>query len=266
MRVTAYFCGCYLCAGLVSTIRNSTPHFHPLFLNFTFPACRNGHTTGCGRRHRLWDSIYRVVVSSQWPELQYWKLWTALSRDITWCEWGCQPFLYVHRWVGLNGYYFRSNLTDQCPGTAVSVIGTGNVTFTDGMLNQFSECFIDNVRIGSNPPTFFPGSENNWVYCEADSLPDSQHNVTLRAIVLNQNTFWFDRIVYSPSSSVNLDLSLIMVNSSDPSITYGPGWQDLGQDMRDIGKITLQQGANATVDFSGNYLAFMGQKSGLQSS
>jgi hypothetical protein len=134
------------------------------------------------------------------------------------------------------------------------------------MLDQLSECFVDNVRISSTPPTFFPGSENNWVYCEADSLPDSQHNITLRAIVLNQNTFWFDRIVYSPSSSVNLDLSLIMVNSSDPSVTYGPGWQDIEQDMRDIGKMTLQQGANATVDFSGEYLAFMGQKLDLQSS
>ena len=139
-------------------------------------------------------------------------------------------------------------------------MGTGNLTVTDAGDNQSWECFVDNVSIGSNPSTRFP--ENNWIFCEADSLPDSQHNITLRVIVLNQNTFWFDKIVYSPSSSVNLDLSLIMVNSSDSSVTYGPGWQD----MRDIGKMTLQQGANATVDFSGEYLAFMRQKSGLQSS
>jgi len=74
---------------------------------------------------------------------------------------------------------------------------------------------------------------------------------------VNQNTFWFDRIVYSPSSSMNLDLPLIKVDSSDPSVTYSAGWQD----MRDIGKMTLQRGANATVNFSGEFLAFMRQKS-----
>jgi len=155
----------------------------------------------------------------------------------------------------LNGYYFRSSLTGQCPGTAVSVIGMGNLTITDaGEDNQLWECFVDNVSIGSKPPTLFP--ENNWVLCKADLLPDSQHNITLRAIVVNQNTFWFDRIVYSPSSSVNLDLSLIKVDSSDPSVTYSAGWQD----MRDIEKMTLQRGANATVNFSGEFLAFMRQK------
>ena len=140
-------------------------------------------------------------------------------------------------------------------------MGMGNLTSTEaGGDNQSWECFVDNNSIGSKPPTRFP--ENNWIFCEADSLPDSQHNITLRAIVLNRNTFWFDRILYSPSSGVNVDLSLIMVDSSDPSVTYGPGWQD----MRGIGNMTLQQGATATVDFSGEYVAFMRQKSDLQSS
>ena len=53
-----------------------------------------------------------------------------------------------------------------------------------------------------------------------------------------------------------MDLSLIKVDSSDPSVTYSAGWQD----MRDIEKMTLQRGANATVNFSGEFLAFMRQK------
>jgi hypothetical protein len=162
----------------------------------------------------------------------------------------------------LNAYYFRSSLTGQRPGTAISVIGTTNVSTTasDGVPDSSWECFLDNVSIGSKSPYNFP--ENNWVLCQADSLSDSLHNITLRATVRNQNTFWFDRIVYSPSSSVDLDSSLIMVDKGDSAVTYGPGWQDMSVGGT-VGKMTLQQGANATVDFSGEYLALMGQKSGL---
>ena len=73
--------------------------------------------------------------------------------------------------------------------------------------------------------------------------------------------------MYSPSSSANLDLSLVRIDAGDPAVTYGPGWQDMKDSVKtDIGKMTLQQGANATVDFSGEFLAFMGLKWGLQSS
>ena len=130
-------------------------------------------------------------------------------------------------------YYFCLSLTGQCPGTAVSVIGT-TTGATDS--DPSWECFVDNVSTGSKPPYGFP--ENNWVFCEADSLPDTQHTITLRAI-----------------------------DAGDPAVTYGPGWQDMRDStMTDVGKMTLQQGRNATVDFSGEYLAFMGLKSDLQSS
>jgi len=58
-----------------------------------------------------------------------------------------------------------------------------------------------------------------------------------------------------------------MIDAGDPAVTYGPGWQDMMDNkMKNGGKMTLQQGANATIDFSGEYLAFMGERSGLQSS
>jgi hypothetical protein len=155
----------------------------------------------------------------------------------------------------LSAYYFRLSLTGQHPGTEVSVIGTNGGSNT----NSTWECLLDNVNF-----VYLPRStllENNWVFCKTGLLNDSEHTITFHAIFGGQ-TIWFDRIVYSPSSSANLDSSLIMVDSSDPSVTYGPGWQD----MKDIGNKTLQQGANATVDFNGKYLAFMGLKTGLQSS
>jgi hypothetical protein len=158
----------------------------------------------------------------------------------------------------LSAYYFCLSLTGQRPGTAVSVIGT-NSGNTDS--DPSWECFVDNVSIGSNPR--FPFPENNRVFCEDDSLPDTQHTITLRATVSGQ-TLWFDRILYSPSSSVNLDLSFITIDAGDPAVTYGPGWQEMRDSvMTDIGKMSLQQGANATVDFSGECLAFMGLKSSL---
>jgi len=101
--------------------------------------------------------------------------------------------------------------------------------------------------------------ENNWVFCEADSLSDGRHTVTLRATV-SQSTLWFDRILYSPSSSVNLDSSLILVDASDSAVHYSSGWQA----MRDIGQLTLQGGAKVTVDFSGEYLALLGIETELK--
>ncbi|KIM40729.1 hypothetical protein M413DRAFT_166901 [Hebeloma cylindrosporum] len=133
-------------------------------------------------------------------------------------------------------------------GTGVQVIGTSQVTPFGGATDPSWECFLDNVSIGSKPPISF--AENNWVFCQADSLPDAQHNITLRATVRNQNTFWFDRIVYSPSPTMNLDSSLILIDANDPAVTYGPGWQL----MRDIGTMTQQSGAKATVTFSGTSL------------
>ena len=154
------------------------------------------------------------------------------------------------------------SLTSQRLGTAVSVIGTNNGNTSS---DPSWECFVDNVSMGSKPAFGYP--ENNWIFCEADSLSDAPHTITLQVTVSLSQTLWFDRILYSPSSSVNLDLSLIMIDAGDPAVTYGPGWQDMRDDtMTDRGKMTLQQGRNATVDFSGEYLAFMGLKSDLQSS
>ena len=138
------------------------------------------------------------------------------------------------------------------------MIGTSNFNSPDNVPDAPWECFVDNVSIHPEDPHKYP--ENNWVFCHVDSLPDSLHNITLRATVRNQYIFWFDRIEYSPSSSANLDSSLITINARDLAVTYGPGWQDL----RNVGKMTLQQEANATVEFSGEYLSCMGQKSGLQ--
>jgi hypothetical protein len=159
----------------------------------------------------------------------------------------------------LSAYYFCLSLSGQRPGTAVLVIGTiSGTTESDPLW----ECFVDNDSIGSIPPIRFP--ENNWILCEADSLADASHTINLRATAMGQ-TLWFDRIEYSPSSSVNLDSFFIRVNSSDPSVTYGPAWQNMRDSkMIDVGKMTLQQGAYARVDFSGKYISCMGQKSGLQ--
>ena len=56
-----------------------------------------------------------------------------------------------------------------------------------------------------------------------------------------------------------------MVDAGDPAVTYSPGWQDMMDNRRENGgKMTLQQGADATIDFSGEYLAFIGERSGLQ--
>ena len=94
------------------------------------------------------------------------------------------------------------------------------------MLDPTWECFVDNISIGASTP--FPYAENNWGFCEQDTLVDGPHILTVNATVLKNQTFWIDNIQYVPSASVSLDQKDIVVDNLDPQLQYGQGWQALG--------------------------------------
>ena len=110
-------------------------------------------------------------------------------------------------------------------GTQIKVIGSNNIRNDSGVLDPTWECFVDNINIGSNPFAF---AENNWEFCEQDTLVDGPHILTVNATVLKNQTFWIDNIQYVPSASVSLDQKTIVVDSLDPQLQYGQGWQALG--------------------------------------
>ena len=94
------------------------------------------------------------------------------------------------------------------------------------MLDPTWLCFVDNISIGASSPFAF--AENNWGFCEQDTLVDGPHILTVNATVLKNQTFWIDNIQYVPSASVSLDQKTIVVDNHDTQLQYGQGWQALG--------------------------------------
>jgi len=120
-----------------------------------------------------------------------------------------------------------SCLTDcHVPGTQIKVIGSNNIRNDSGVLDPTWQCFVDNVSIDVSKP--FQYAENNWPFCSQDSLVDGPHTLTVNATVMKSQTFWIDNIQYIPSASVPLNQTAVVVDSLDPQLQYGQGWQALG--------------------------------------
>jgi hypothetical protein len=127
----------------------------------------------------------------------------------------------------------------------VRVFGTNNIRNDSGVLDPTWNCFVDNISIGPTAP--FQYSENNWLFCSQDKLVDGPHILTVNATVVKAQTFWFDDIQYVPSASVSLANAAIMVDSLDPQLQYGAGWQALGS----TANMTSQTSSIFTFDFIG---------------
>ena len=141
--------------------------------------------------------------------------------------------------------FFFSLETDELPGTSVRVFGTNNIRNDSGVLDPTWDCFVDNISIGPSTPFQYP--ENNWVFCSQDKLVDGPHILTVNATVAKEQTFWFDDIQYAPSASVSLEDAAVVVDSLDPQLQYGAGWQALGG----TANMTTQTNSIFTYDFTG---------------
>ena len=132
------------------------------------------------------------------------------------------------------------------PGSTVSVYGTSQLkpANTSTGYDPSWECFIDGVSIGSTSP--FPYAENNWQLCDQSTLNDGPHTLTVNA-TSNGQTFWFDYILYTPSASSSTKIADIWVNNTDPDISYGSGWSDIGN----FANMTTTLGSQVQVNFTG---------------
>lgn len=127
-------------------------------------------------------------------------------------------------------------------------MGTNNIRNDSGVLDPTWQCFVDDISIGATTPFAFP--ENNWVFCDQDSLIDGPHILTVNTTILKNQTFWFDNIQYLPSASVPLNEAVIMVDHLDSQIQYGAGWQALGS----TANMTLVAGSTFNFNFTGMQL------------
>ncbi|KAJ3509221.1 hypothetical protein NLJ89_g5333 [Agrocybe chaxingu] len=97
-----------------------------------------------------------------------------------------------------------------------------------GIIDPTWECFIDNISIGSTPPS--PVSANRWLFCDQLSLLDGPHVLTLNATIRISQTFWFDTIEYVPSPGVSLENKAIGIDSLDPQVlsSFDSRWSNIG--------------------------------------
>lgn len=152
----------------------------------------------------------------------------------------------------LHGVQANASFSFAFNGSQVTVIGTNNIRNDSGVLDPTWQCFVDDISIGASTPFIFP--ENNWVFCNQNSLVDGPHVLTVNATVLKNQTFWFDNIQYVPSASVPLDQAAIVVSHLDSQLQYGAGWGELGS----IANMTLQNGSTFAFDFIGVSLSWYG--------
>lgn len=114
------------------------------------------------------------------------------------------------------------------------------------------ECSIDGITLASSPSIV---ATNNWILCNTGSTPietnDGPHVLTVKVTVRQSQTFWVDRIVYTPSPSVSLDDKTIIFENNDPAIQYGAGWGAWGGGAN----YTAQTGSTVNFNFTGPFPA-----------
>ena len=132
-------------------------------------------------------------------------------------------------------------------GLSVKAFGVNNIRNDSGVLDPQWACYLDGIAIATDPSIQSP--ENSWLYCHSYAMPDGPHTITVNATVGNNQTFWFDRIEYAPSSSVSLANKTILVKNTDSAMQFSNGWDDyLG-----IGNWTQTQNAIFATNFYGMY-------------
>ncbi|KDR68490.1 hypothetical protein GALMADRAFT_160877 [Galerina marginata CBS 339.88] len=181
-----------------------------------------------------------IVVDDTDPTIQYTGAWFPAKGNLDNLGDNGPPFQGTSHGVNTN-----ASLAFTFSGSRVQVYGLSQIPKVD---DPSWACFVDGV--GTGTVIFKDGSgtpSNNWLLCQVDLLPEGVHTVVVQATVLDpRNTFWFDRINYTPSASVQLDNATIYIDSPDSAIQYESGWVPL----RDIGEMTQQNGGHMSFDFS----------------
>ena len=125
------------------------------------------------------------------------------------------------------------------------VVGINYIRNDSGVIDPQWLCYVDGVGIDNSGPYSFP--ENNWQLCYLYHLTDGPHTITVNVTVAKDQPFWFDRIEYLPSTSVSLANKTMLLNSADPAIQFGNGWQQYVE----VGKLTNMPDAMVALNFRG---------------
>lgn len=126
-------------------------------------------------------------------------------------------------------------------GSSINVFGTVLVNDSASQ-NPVWACFVDGVSLG--PPSYPNISVNNWPLCQ-HALPDGSHELTV-GVSSTVTPFYFDYLLYTPSTNIPLENATIYVDNTDTSIVYDSTWSpDQG------GNATSSPGGEVTISFVG---------------
>jgi len=106
-------------------------------------------------------------------------------------------------------------------------MGVNHIRIDSGVVDPQWSCYVDGDRINTvMAPSEYP--KNNWQLCSA-IVTYGSHTITVNATVTRNQTFWFDRMEYVPSTTVVVPVTnkTITLTSVDPEIQYGSGWNRL---------------------------------------
>lgn len=114
-------------------------------------------------------------------------------------------------------------------GTAVTVVGTGNIISTDNntVFDPTWGCFVDGNKI-SNTNMNLTLHLNNVPLCSSSNLQDGDHELRID-VKSNGGLFWLDYVLYVPSPTLPLGPNTTLrIDNLDPDITFAPGWRSFG--------------------------------------
>jgi hypothetical protein len=124
--------------------------------------------------------------------------------------------------VLLSSNYPVEEVINSILGTAIFVKGTTHpLNIPAGAFDPSWECFVDNISIGATKPRIH--AENNQLLCEQKGLVDTLHELTVNVHTTGQ-TFWFDRIQYTPSPRLSSDNAVFLVDNNDIRMVFDSNW------------------------------------------
>ncbi|KAK7049990.1 hypothetical protein VNI00_005421 [Paramarasmius palmivorus] len=174
------------------------------------------------------DYPRRIVVDDTDPRISYnggpWTLDVGSFDNLG--VWGA-PYNHTSHGTSQNGASFSFTFE----GEFVQVRGIKDNRFN----NPMGKAIDDNITTlakwtcqvdGGAMPVISYWSDYNaitdMVLCEQGRLSHDPHTVTVNVVIDDPNaqTFWVDRIEYTPLPNANLDNTLLKIDASDSSIRY----------------------------------------------